>query len=96
MTMSRRCFVYILASASRTLYVGITNDLARRVQEHREGRPTAFTSKYNIGRLVYFEEYDGPIAAIAREKEVKRWRREKKIKLIESVNPNWTDLTEEL
>ncbi|MFZ1888422.1 MAG: GIY-YIG nuclease family protein [Candidatus Binataceae bacterium] len=96
MAMSRHCFVYILASASRTLYVGITNDLARRAQEHRDGRPTAFTAKYNIGRLVYFEEYDGPLAAIAREKEVKRWRRTKKIKLIESMNPKWTDLAEQL
>ena len=96
MTMSRRCFVYILASPSRTLYVGITNDLALRMQEHRDGRPGAFTAKYHIGRLVYFEEHDGPIAASAREKEVKRWRRTKKIKLIESMNPKWTDLAEQL
>ncbi|MGH7779453.1 MAG: GIY-YIG nuclease family protein [Candidatus Binataceae bacterium] len=96
MAMSHRCFMYILASASRTLYVGITNDLARRVHEHRDGRPGAFTSKYNIGRLVYFEEYDGPLAAIAREKEVKRWRREKKLRLVESMNPKWIDLTEQI
>ncbi|MHB8383851.1 MAG: GIY-YIG nuclease family protein [Candidatus Binataceae bacterium] len=70
--------------------------LARRVQEHRDGSPSAFTSKYNVGRLVYFEEHDGPIAAIAREKEVKRWRREKKIRLIESMNPKWTDLAEQI
>ncbi len=94
--MARRCFIYILASPSRTLYVGVTNDLLRRVQEHRESRPAAFTTKYNITRLVYFEEYDGPLDAIAREKEVKRWRREKKIKLIESMNPKWTDLAEQL
>jgi putative endonuclease len=93
--MPRRCFVYILASPSRTLYVGITNDLTRRVQEHREGRSLSFTTRYNISRLVYFEEFDGPIAAIAREKEVKRWRREKKIALVESMNPQWNDLADE-
>ena len=88
-------FVYIMASRSGVLYVGVTNELARRVVEHQEGLIPGFTSKYNVNRLVYFEEMKDIRAAIAREKQIKRWRREKKVRLIEGVNPNWRDLSEE-
>jgi len=88
-------FVYILASRSHRLYVGVTNDLTRRIHEHRTGT-CAFTSRYRITRLVHFETTTNPIAAIAREKELKGWLRARKIALIEKDNPAWTDLAEEL
>ena len=88
-------FVYIMASRSGVLYVGVTNDIARRVVEHKEGIVPGFTKKYKVNRLVYFEETTDIRAAIAREKQIKRWRREKKIRLIEGVNPNWRDLSED-
>lgn len=87
--------VYILASPSRVLYIGMTNDLGRRVGEHKEKVIPGFTQRYNITRLVYLEEFNGPLAAIAREKQLKRWSRAKKIALIESMNPEWNDLAEE-
>jgi putative endonuclease len=90
--MERLYYVYILASRSRTLYVGITNNLIRRVSEHREGQVQGFTSKYRIHRVVFFETFHDVRVAIAREKEIKGWRREKKIGLIESKNPTWVDL----
>jgi putative endonuclease len=90
-----RYFVYILASRSRTIYTGITSSLKKRVREHREGRVPGFTSKYRIHRLVYFESFQDVRAAIGREKEIKGWRREKKLALIETKNPNWDDLAEE-
>ncbi|MGH9783200.1 MAG: GIY-YIG nuclease family protein [Terriglobia bacterium] len=86
-------YVYILSSRSRNLYTGVTNNLARRVAEHREERTPGFTSRYHIHRLAYFERYRILHAAIAREKQIKAWRREKKIALIESQNPAWDDLT---
>ena len=86
-------FVYIVASLSRTLYVGVTNDLVRRVHEHKMKEPRGFTASYNISRLVCFEEFSTPSAAIAREKQLKSWRRDKKIRVIESVNPSWDDLS---
>jgi putative endonuclease len=86
-------YVYILASFSKRLYVGITNHLKRRVFEHRAG-VHGFTSKYRIRRLVYFEETTNTIAAIAREKQIKGWLRRKKIELIEEKNPFWVDLSE--
>jgi putative endonuclease len=89
----RRFFVYILANNSRTLYVGMTNDLARRVGEHASHEVPGFTQKYGVDQLVYFEEYGKAIDAIAREKEIKGWRRDKKIALIESTNPHWDDLS---
>jgi putative endonuclease len=78
------------------MYVGMTNDLKRRIYEHRNKLVKGFTEKYNVYKLVYFEETDDVIEAISREKEVKKWRREKKNKLVISLNPNWNDLGVEL
>jgi putative endonuclease len=89
----RRFYVYILASHSRRLYVGVTNDLKRRVFEHRAGTH-GFSAKYRIRRLVHFEETANPGAAIAREKQIKGWLRRKKIALIEASNAHWVDLAE--
>ena len=86
-------FVYIVASLSRTLYIGVTNDLQRRVHEHKMKEVPGFTATYNINRLVCFEEFATPSAAIAREKQLKGWRRDKKIWLIELANPSWGDLS---
>ncbi len=85
--------MYIVASLSRTLYIGMTNDLVRRVYEHKMKEVRGFTASYNINRLVWFEEFAIPSAAIEREKQLKNWRRDKKISLIESVNPSWDDLS---
>jgi putative endonuclease len=85
-------FVYILASKSRTLYIGVTNDLMRRVQEHKDGK-SSFTKRYRIDRLVYFERFQYINSAIARETELKDWRRDLKDKLIEAINPTWDDLS---
>jgi putative endonuclease len=84
-----------MASDHRTLYVGVTNDLERRLFEHREGLTRGFTRMYNCHRLVYFEATEDPVAAITREKEIKGWLREKKISLIETRNPEWKDLSDE-
>jgi len=93
--MDRTFYVYILASRSRNLYTGVTNSLERRLVEHREGLVPGHTSKYNIFRLVHFEVFTDIRYAIAREKEIKGWRREKKLWLIEHRNPLWEDLTAE-
>ncbi len=88
-------YVYILASRrDGATYVGMTNDLVRRVFEHRQKAIPGFTSKYNIARLVWFEIYEDPISAISREKELKKWKRSWKIRLIEVENPKWMDLYE--
>jgi putative endonuclease len=89
----RQYFVYIVTNRSRTLYTGMTNNLQRRVEEHRSKLVPGFTSKYNITQLVYREEYRDVRDAIAREKEIKGWLRSKKIALIESVNPHWDELS---
>ena len=90
-------YVYILASRrDGAIYVGITNDLVRRVYEHRIKAVPGFTTKYNITRLVWFEIYDDPVSAISREKELKKWKRAWKVQLIEKDNPNWDDLYESL
>ncbi len=90
--MTRKCYyVYILASLSGTLYIGITNNLEKRMVEHKEGLVPGFTKQYGVHRLVYFESYDDVRSAIRREKQLKGWRREKKIALIEGVNPSWKD-----
>ena len=89
-------FVYIVASRSRRLYTGVTNDLVRRVSAHKGKRSPGFTARYNISRLVYFEETNDAREAIAREKQIKGWLRKKKVALIESVNPVWEDLAAEL
>lgn len=91
----RRYYVYILASKLRTLYIGVTNDLPRRVWLHKAKVIKGFTSRYNVTRLVYFEETDDIGAAIHREKQLKGWRRSKKIALIETANPQWADLAED-
>ena len=86
-------YVYLLASRKHgTLYLGVTNDLVRRVHEHREKLLPGFTARYAVSRLVWFETYDDPATAIAREKEIKKWRRDWKIVLIERDNPDWLDL----
>ncbi|HUD22770.1 MAG TPA: GIY-YIG nuclease family protein [Acidobacteriaceae bacterium] len=89
-------FVYMLASRSRTLYIGVTGDLRVRVLQHRVKRPGTFTARYNIARLVYFERFQYIHNAIAREKELKDWNRARKVVLIESVNPTWVDLAKDL
>ena len=86
-------FVYILASRSRTLYTGVTKDLERRLYQHRAGEGSAFTSKYRNVRLVYFEWTANVWSAIAREKQIKGWRRDKKLALINAANPTWKDLS---
>jgi putative endonuclease len=86
-------FVYILASRKHgTLYLGVTRDLVRRVYEHKKDFVQSFTSRYGVHLLVWFECYDDPTNAITREKELKKWRREWKVNLIEQDNPNWEDL----
>ena len=94
MSANRTYYVYIMASRSKTLYIGVTNDLERRVQEHQAGITKGFTQKYNVIRLMYYEESNDVQTAIAREKELKGWRRSKKLALIESANPEWDDLSE--
>ena len=85
----RDYYIYIMSNRTHVLYIGVTNDLYRRVEEHRAGTLGGFTSKYKLRRLVYFEHTDDVGAAIAREKQLKNWRREKKIALIERMNPAW-------
>jgi len=88
--------VYIMSSRSRVLYTGVTGDLERRVQEHKDKAFPGFASRYNVTRLVHVEFTENPIAAIEREKEIKGWRRSKRVALIERTNPGWRDLAEEL
>jgi putative endonuclease len=86
-------YVYLLSSRRHgTLYLGITNDLLRRVYEHKSGNIRGFTARYRVDRLVWFEAYDDPAGAIVREKAIKKWRRDWKIRLIEELNPEWRDL----
>ena len=92
-TQDRQYYVYILTSATRTLYVGVTNDLERRMHEHKNKLVPGFTSKYNVSWLAYYEQTSDVESAIAREKEIKGWRRSKKVSLIESSNPRWKDLS---
>src|ERR1700676_530241 len=90
--MARNYYIYIMTNRTHTLYVGVTNDLYRGVDEHRNGSTPGFTSKYKMNRLVHFEHFGYIGDAIAREKEIKGWVRRKKIALIESENPKWSDL----
>jgi len=90
----RTYYVYIMASRSRVLYTGVTNDLARRVYEHGRSLTPGFRSRYHITRLVYFEEFGDVRDAIAREKQLKGWVRVRKIRLIEERNPTWEDLAD--
>jgi putative endonuclease len=87
-------FVYILASKSRVLYVGVTADLLRRMWEHRTGALPGFTRRYGVNQLVYYEATDDPAGAIRRENHIKGWARVKKVAMIESTNPEWSDLAE--
>jgi putative endonuclease len=97
MTTERQFYVYILASRKHgTLYVGITNNLIRRVHEHKLKLVPGFSKKYGIDKLVYFEIFEDPISAITREKQLKKWRRDWKINLIESANLDWSDLSNTL
>ena len=91
----RQYYVYIMTNRSRTLYTGVTNDLERRVSEHKQRLLEGFTGRYNITRVVYYEATSDIQAAIAREKQIKGWLRRRKIALIESMNPQWQDLSEE-
>ena len=95
--MRSRFFVYILASKRHgTLYVGLSNDLVRRMSEHRSKRVPGFTRRYGVDKLVYVEEYGSILEARAREHTLKRWRRAWKIELIEKLNPGWRDLTDQI
>jgi len=93
---SHQYYVYILASGSGTLYAGVTNNLIRRVYEHKENLVEGFTKKYQCHRLVLFEESSDIKSALEREKQIKKWRRSKKEDLISNKNPNWNDLYQEL
>jgi putative endonuclease len=91
----RHYYVYIMTNRSRTLYTGVTNNLVRRVYEHQHKLVEGFTKKYNMTILVYYEETSDVRAALAREKQIKGWLRAKKVALVESMNPNWDDLSTE-
>lgn len=88
-------YTYIMASRTKTLYIGVTNEIERRAAEHKAGAFRSFTKRYNIDRLVYYEDYGDVTDAIFREKQLKGWLRRKKIELIESLNPEWDDLAED-
>lgn len=88
-------YVYIMSSRYRAIYAGVTNDLLRRVDEHRHKFVDGFAKRYNITRLVYFESFTHVRDAIAREKQIKAWSRQKKIALIRSTNPEWNDLAKD-
>ena len=91
--MEAQYYVYILASRKHgTLYIGVTSDLIRRVYEHKIKIVPGFTTKYGVDKLIYFEIFDDPTSAITREKQLKKWRRDWKIALIEDKNPGWVDL----
>jgi putative endonuclease len=90
---TRHYWIYTMASGSgNSMYIGATNDLERRVWEHRNGQGSEFAKKYRVTRLVYSEEYDNPNDAIAREKQLKGWRRERKNELVPTINPEFRDL----
>ena len=92
--MKNQYYVYILSSLNRAIYIGVTHDLERRVYEHKNKLVEGHTSKYNITKLVYFEIGEDALGAIGREKELKKWGRNKKLALINSMNPEWKDLSE--
>ena len=92
MTADRSYFVYILSSRSKVLYTGVTSDLPRRIHQHRHRLVPGFTARYAVNQLVYFEVTSNSRAAVARERELKRWSREKKLRLIDSTNAGWLDL----
>lgn len=90
-------YIYIMTNKrNNVFYTGVTNNLFRRIYEHKGKVVPGFTSKYNINKLVYYEKFDNQYDAICREKQVKKWRREKKIWLIEEINPKWQDLSNQI
>ncbi len=90
-------YIYIMASKRNgTLYIGVTNDIVKRVYEHKNNLIDGFTSKYSVHNLVYYEQFDNIESAIRREKQLKKWNRKWKLELIEKVNPSWKDLYEDL
>jgi len=94
--MERSYYVYILSNKKNgTLYIGVTNDLMRRIFEHKNKSISGFTKRYNLTKLIYYEMTDDIVAAIEREKRLKRWNRQWKIELIEKENPGWNDLAQE-
>ncbi len=95
MRETRTYYVYILTNKSGTLYTGMTNNIRRRVREHKDKLVAGFTRRYNLTRLVYYECFTDVWAAIAREKQIKGWVRRKKLELIASINPQWRDLSED-
>jgi putative endonuclease len=97
MMRERQYYVYLMASpANKTVYVGVTNNLIRRVYEHKNGVAEGFTKRYRVHKLVYYEVANQPIVAIEREKQIKSWSRERKNRLIETMNPYWEDLYNEI
>ncbi len=93
--MSKDYYVYIVTNKyNKVLYTGVTNNLSRRIYEHKSKKIEGFTKRYNLTKLVYFENTNDVSCAILREKEIKGWLRKKKLKLIEEMNPKWEDLTE--
>jgi putative endonuclease len=95
MSAARTYYVYILASGRHgTLYIGVTHNLRTRLEQHRNGRGSEFVKKYGVYRLVHIEEFASPRDSIAREKQLKNWRRDWKIRLIEEDNPDWSDLSQ--
>ena len=95
--MGKTYYVYIMTNRSRVvLYTGVTNSIESRLWFHGTASSKSFTKRYKVDRLVYYEEFDNPEDAIAREKEIKAWRREKKNQLVETLNPKWQDLREQL
>ena len=88
-------YVYIMTNATRTLYIGVTNDLLKRVDEHKGKLTDSFTKKYNVTWLAYYEVTSDVYAALTREKQLKKWSRGKKVALIESLNPRWKDLAQD-
>ena len=96
MSQSNNYYVYLLSNwNNKVLYIGVTNNLERRITEHKQKLIPGFTEKYNVNKLVYFEHTEDVISAISREKQLKKWRREKKNALVNGVNPGWKDLSDE-
>jgi len=96
MFVEKKYYIYIVASLSGTLYIGVTSSLIRRIAEHKKGKIEGFSKKYSCHKLVYYEIFGDVNAAIGREKEIKKWRREKKEELIKKINPHWNDLYNEI
>jgi putative endonuclease len=94
MSVSKTYYVYIMTNQSRTLYVGVTNNIQKRVWQHKTGLIEGFTHRYHIDTLIHVESFSDVSSAIAREKQVKRWRREKKFRLIAQQNPDWRGLSD--